>query len=106
MSDSIISAYGPPDNPPQSSADIVNLAMLQLYQQPIVSLTDNSPQAAAASRVYDMRRRAVLRNFIWNFARMRGTCSLIPGLTPPFDYRAVYQFPNDLLRLHLVEHHK
>lgn len=88
---------------PTSSVDLVNIALLQLYQGNITSLQDaNDPVATAGLRLYDMRRRSLLRNFLWNFARTRNVASLVSNQAPPFDYQAYYQLPLDCLALQWV----
>jgi len=85
---------------PAGNVDIVNQALAILYQPPITSLTDqNVPAASIALRSFDSRRRYWLRAMIWNFARWRGTATLIQNTTPPFDFANYYQLPGDFMRL-------
>jgi hypothetical protein len=48
--------------------DIVNLALMRIGESPIQSMEEGSTPALAANRVYDISRRAVLRDYDWNFA--------------------------------------
>lgn len=91
---------------PAQSIDVANLALSLLHQAPITSLTDtNNPASIAANTWYDVSRRELLRNFVWNFAKKRSTAALVLNpatgqpLAPPFDYLNYYQLPVDLLRL-------
>lgn len=85
---------------PSGKVDIVNLAALQLYQEPITSLEDtNNKLAGAASRVFDFRRRAFLRNYMPNFARKRSVLTKVSGVAPHHDFDTFYDMPNDCLRV-------
>src|ERR1700676_220409 len=84
---------------PAQKLDIINLALLQLYQAPVTNLADlTNTVAQIANMLYDQCRRSLLRNFIWNFSKKRGQAVL--SLTvPPYDYLNAYQIPNDNLRI-------
>ena len=80
---------------PGQALDIINLALLQLYQAPVTNLADLSNTVAQiANTLYDQCRRSILRNFIWNFAKKRGQAVLSPTV-PLYDYLNAYQIPND-----------
>lgn len=94
---------------PAIPVDVINLAMLKLNQKPIASLTDtNNPAAITANITYDATRRSLLREHIWNFAKVRAMAPLVNApnsnspLAPPFDYLNYYQLPPDLVRLLFV----
>jgi hypothetical protein len=88
---------------PSSSTDIVNLAVLKLYQGAITSIQDpNNNAAGAALLIYDQCRRSLIRNFEWNFARMRAFAPLVPTYIPAFDYLYAYARPTDLLRIQFI----
>lgn len=88
---------------PTAAVEIINLALLQLHQAPITSLDDSNNNAAdAAQRIYDFRRRVLLENHIWNFARKRALALKEADNTPLFDYESFYILPNDCLRVHWV----
>lgn len=81
-----------------SPVEICNRALDLIGQPPIASI--ETPTTTAESRMarhYDPVRRALLREYVWNFAYKRGTATRIDDAL--FDYTDVYQFPNDLLRL-------
>jgi hypothetical protein len=83
---------------PNSSVDIINLALGQLYQSPITSLNDaNAPQATIANREYDACRRSLLASYNWTFAKTRAFCPQIANYIPPFDFSWGYQLPLDFL---------
>lgn len=83
---------------PSCAVDIINLALGQLYQQPITSLNDqNAPQATAANREYDNCRRSLLSKYNWAFAKTRTMVNLVANAVPPFDYSWFYALPGDYL---------
>jgi hypothetical protein len=86
--------------PPTAPVDIYNLAMLQLYQEPITSFEDKSLAGRVGNRIYDHVRQTLLRNSTWNFARKRVELSPVANETPSFDYETYYQLPADCLKIH------
>jgi hypothetical protein len=48
--------------------DIVNLALMRIGESPIQSMDEGSTPARSATLLYDISRRAVLRDYDWNFA--------------------------------------
>lgn len=64
----------------------------------IASPNDDRPVARAIKAVWDMQRRAALREAAWNFAIARAE---LPALTsiPAFGFTSAYQTPADFLRL-------
>jgi hypothetical protein len=48
--------------------DIVNLALMRLGESPIQSMDEGSTPARSAAALYDLSRRAVLRDYDWSFA--------------------------------------
>lgn len=85
---------------PAVALDVVNLALLQLYQGVLTTLTDpTDPAAQPGLLIYDQCRVSTIRNFDWNFARTRGTATLVTGKVPPFDFDTFYQMPANSLRL-------
>lgn len=85
---------------PVSEIEVANLALLQLHQGAITSVDDeNDPAAVAVKRIIAQRRRSVLRNYVWNFAKKRALAARVTSAAPAFDYDSYYQLPNDLVRL-------
>lgn len=83
---------------PTSPEEICNLALDDLKQSPIVSITtpkSNTEQICA--RHYHMVRQESLMAHPWKFAIKRTT--LTPNVTaPPFGYTYAYDLPNDYIR--------
>lgn len=48
--------------------DIVNLALMRIGESTIQSMDEGSTPARSATLLYDISRRAVLRDYDWNFA--------------------------------------
>ena len=48
--------------------DIVNLALMRIGESPIQSMDEGSTPARSATLLYDLSRRAVLRDYDWSFA--------------------------------------
>jgi len=80
---------------------IINRALSTLGAEPIVNLSDNTPQAKIANRYYEESRRSVLSECLWNFATKRVNLnqSTVPlaWTTNGMDY--VYQLPSDIVRI-------
>lgn len=87
---------------PTSDADICNLAMGLLRCSDIVSDIDSpsSDTEGLCSRWYVLTRQSLLREFIWNFAKTRGTLSRVE--TPSFGFTDAYQMPVSLLRVNII----
>lgn len=84
---------------PQSKTHIVNLALDELKQAPVVSIdppVDDLEKMCA--RQYDPARQTVLRKTMPNFAYAQSVCSRLPD-APLFDYTDAYQLPNNYIRL-------
>ena len=80
---------------------IINRALSTLGAEPIVALTDNTPQAKIANRYYPESRRSVLGECLWNFATKRVVLNLstesIAWVTLGMNF--VYQLPSDVVRI-------
>lgn len=79
--------------------DIVNLALLRIGESPIQSLDEGSTPANAANLLYDMSRRAVLRDYDWSFAIKTAVLPFVESGSP--DEKGVYAcvLPSDCLRV-------
>ena len=89
--------------PPQSAAELKNLALLAIYAKPLTNFDNtDSPTAISVNLLYDQCRQELLRMHCWNFARRRVALNLDPTVTPLFDYEGAYQLPSDLLHLHHI----
>lgn len=78
--------------------DIVNSALIRLGVEHINSLTDNNKRARVMNSLYNIARRRLLEDHIWNFALKRTELAKT-GNTPLFNYEHEYQLPGDFLRL-------
>jgi len=80
---------------------IINRALSTLGSEPIVSLTDNTPQAKIANRYYDESRKSVLSECLWNFATKRVMLNLVVDPLPwtVEGMQFVYQLPSDIIRI-------
>lgn len=80
-----------------SQVDIANYALDLLGAEPIVSLTEDSENARAINRKYNIVLRSMLRKHTWNCSKKR--VQLAPLSTAPaFDYIYQFQLPSDCLR--------
>lgn len=79
-----------------SKLDIINLALLRIGESPIQSIDENSTPARTAKLLYDNSRRAILRDYDWNFAMKTA-----PLATVESDVAGCYAFvvPADCLRV-------
>lgn len=84
---------------PTSEIELVNLALMQLHQGMVSSLLDENDAAAeAALLLVAPCRRALLRGYMWNFAKKRGAMLKVANKTPKFGFDSFYQQPEDMVR--------
>jgi len=80
---------------------IINRGLSLLGAEPIVALTDNTPEARIANRFYDTSRKSILSECLWNFATKRVLLNQI--VDPPAwtlqEMNYVYQLPSDIIRI-------
>lgn len=80
-----------------SKIDIWNLALSHLgIKQEVVSETEESDEAKACRRFYDLAREELLREFPWSFARKTAALALIRENPTPF-WIYEYRYPSDCL---------
>jgi hypothetical protein len=77
--------------------EIVNIALARLGDSPIQGLTEGSVPANMATVFYEPSRRAVLRDFNWNFALR--TARLAKLQQPGSGFRYAFSLPADCLRV-------
>ena len=79
--------------------DIVNLALMRIGESPIQSMDEGSTPARSATMLYDISRRAVLRDYDWSFAIKLETLPVTASDEPgeKFSYSGV--LPADCLRV-------
>jgi hypothetical protein len=87
------------DNSPTSAVDICNLALTELKVDPIESLTQKgSDVAELCKRHYDLVRKSLLRNHVWNFAKTpEAIARSSNGVSA--SYADVYPLPKTFIRL-------
>lgn len=78
------------------SVEIVNIALAHLGESPIQSLDEGTVPANTAKIFYDPARKAVLRDYNWNFALK--TVRLAKLVETPVDFRWAFSLPSDCLR--------
>ena len=88
---------------PTSEVDIVNLALDRLGQPPITSVdTPTTPPEDKVAKHYAATRRALLRSYIFNFAKKYAALTASGTVTPEFGFDAAYALPNDYIRLLVI----
>jgi hypothetical protein len=81
-----------------SETDICNIALIELGEEQIMSLTEGSKAARLCNLVYDDTRDAVLREHPWNFSIKRVELAKLTT-NPAFEYDSQFQLPSDCLRV-------
>jgi hypothetical protein len=77
-----------------SDVEIANNALSMLGDDPITSLTDDTPRARLVNRIYPQTRDAVLRSHPWNCATSRATLGQL-STSPVYGWAYQYQLPSD-----------
>ena len=85
-----------------SKVDICNLALDHLGKPSITDLNENSAEAQACLRQYDVARRMCLSRSPWTFARKLRTLSLLSTNALPELWKYHYDLPNDTQKLHRI----
>jgi hypothetical protein len=85
-----------------SQTAICNRALECLGDAPIVSIDDDTKQAKALRRVYDISRRAFLCDHPWHFAKKRASLPA-SAAAPGWGFAQGYPVPADFLRLLAVK---
>lgn len=81
-----------------STIDIVNMALSQLGEGPLLAITDDSPIGRLANRTFDLLRQGLLREHPWNFAMKRASLAA-SATAPAWEYTNAFPLPVDFLRL-------
>lgn len=87
--------------PAPSQVSIINLALSHVAQKPIVAITDLSPQALAAMRIWDSSLRETLRAGTPGFATTVIALALHATYVP-LHWLFVYQYPANCLAMNKV----
>jgi hypothetical protein len=82
-----------------SVIEICNLALAKIGHEPRINdLNENTKGARLCSTFYNPCRRALLREFLWRFARKKAVLAPLSE-TPAFDGGKMFQLPADCLRV-------
>ncbi len=87
--------------PGPSQVSIINLGLSHIAQKPIVAITDTSPQALAAMRVWDLSLRESLRASTPGFATAVIALALVATYTP-LHWLYGYAYPANCLAMNKV----
>ena len=81
-----------------SSVSIANRGLQILGSDRIESLTQDHPNARSMNAAYEPVRNALLRRYVWNFAKKRASVAADAAVTTWGDLNR-YTLPNDFVRL-------
>lgn len=80
-----------------TKVEICNIALGRIGRKAsITSLTENSTEAKACSRIWEVTRQSLLREFTWGFSRKIALLALSTDTVPGWDY--LYAYPSDCLQ--------
>jgi hypothetical protein len=82
-----------------TDVEVCNLALARLGQKPISSLSDADDASAVCDLHYDTTRRALLRSYVFNFAKKVDELTVSSTETPAFGYESAFALPSDFIRL-------
>lgn len=82
-----------------SAIDIINLALIELGETPIVSLSDNVKSARVMNALYEHTRDHLLSLNFWSFAMKRAELAALTT-EPEFEFGYEFELPSDFLRLY------
>jgi hypothetical protein len=81
-----------------SQVEIVNLAAVELGDEIIMSMSENTKLARVMSVLWDSTLKECLSDHTWGFARERATLALLTAV-PPFGFANAFQLPSDYVRM-------
>lgn len=83
-----------------SKTEICNLAISHLGIAKEIGdiITENSQEANACRRFYDVARDAIIRDYAWPFCRMFKALPLV-AQNPTDEWLFAYRYPNDVLKI-------
>jgi len=79
--------------------DICNIALVQLGQDQIMTLTDKVKAAQLCNTMYPVIRDEMIRAHPWRRLKVRTNLAFQAGVTPPFQYLFSYLLPADYILL-------
>lgn len=82
-----------------SQTDIINLALVLLGDNTVVSIDDPTTNARTMKAIYDTVRRDELRSHYWKFALFKSQVASVATPVAPTPYQFTFQMPDDCLRL-------
>lgn len=87
-----------------SSTEICNMALSHLaVAKEIANIeTEQSQEASACRRFYDIARDYTLRDFLWPFARRYQALGLVEE-DPNTEWAFSYRYPSDCLKIHKIK---
>lgn len=77
---------------------IINVALSRIGANELTSLSDGTAEQKLAVNLWDIARRATLRDHTWNFATADVELNQLFGYVS-FEYKYAYQLPSDCVRL-------
>lgn len=87
-----------------SKVDIVNQGLVLLGARPVISLDDESTEAAVAKVLYEPAKRQVLRDYPWRCATKVATLATLAEKPIDPNYHYQHAWPADCLRvLNIIE---
>lgn len=82
----------------QTKIGIWNIALDVLREQPLASISDNTPEAKWLTRNYDQQRDYLLERVLWKFALDRASVAA-DATAPAFGWSYRYLMPTDMVKL-------
>jgi len=82
-----------------SEVEICNLALQEIGDESIISLSDNSVSAQQCNLRYNSARRSALESHTWNFAMRRASLALTDKEDPFGDFNSIFTLPSDCIRV-------
>lgn len=84
-----------------TKSEIANKSLTLVGANPIVNLTDDTPEARIVNRVYELSLRSILSECKWNFATKRVLLTLSADVLKWYDTGETYVYikPNDQIRI-------
>ncbi|MEA4834963.1 MAG: hypothetical protein VB133_07510 [Anaeromusa sp.] len=80
-----------------TKVDVCNIALGRIGRKAaITSLTENSTEARACNRIWDMVRQSLLREFTWSFSHRVELLAQSTDTVPGWQY--LYAYPSDCLQ--------
>lgn len=81
-----------------SKLTIMNVALLQLGDEIILTLTEDTKAARTMNVLWDITLRECLEDHTWGFAKKRVSLGLLAD-APTYEFNYAYQLPVDFIRM-------